>query len=196
MTACNYIDSTLLDLPCPMPPLTLSQYSSCTSRSSSRSSVGPELPARDLGARSRDAATARALSHLSPRSPYAITRESVSLHSRYQSSETPSASRTCLCGPGHQHKHQHGSKHTPRQLTISTFLWFRCFGSRDPTQASTRPCANQYILSSATLLSDPTCARSRANSFQCTVSFIKSSRRNETALSCMRWGPSMGMGGG
>jgi hypothetical protein len=38
--------------------------------------------------------SARALPSL-PRSPYAITSESISLHSQYQSSVTPSASRTC-----------------------------------------------------------------------------------------------------
>ena len=97
MNACNYIDSTLLALPCPMLPLTLSQYSPCSVRwSNSRSSVGHKLPAPDSSAQSRDAATACGLSHLSPRSPYAITRESMSLHSRYRSSETPSASKMSL----------------------------------------------------------------------------------------------------
>ncbi|KAH9994946.1 hypothetical protein BJV74DRAFT_342536 [Russula compacta] len=72
----------------------------------------------------------------------------------------------------------------------------RCFGSREPIQLSSRSCANQYTLSNATLLRDPTCARSRVNSFQCEASSIKLSRRNETTLSCMRWGPSAQVGGG
>ena len=62
-------------------PPTLSQYSSCTWRSSTRRSVGPGLPACNFGARSRHAATARGSSYRSPRSPYAIASERVSLHS-------------------------------------------------------------------------------------------------------------------
>ena len=30
-------------------------------------------------------------------------------------------------------------------VTISTFFLFRCFGSHDPTQVSSRPGANQYM---------------------------------------------------
>jgi hypothetical protein len=92
--------------------------------------------------------------------------------SRYQSSVTPCASSTCpwenqtllqskKIPTKHRHKHE---KH--RQLTISTFLLFRCFDSRDPTQVSSRPCANQYIPRNTALLKDPTCARSRENSIQ------------------------------
>jgi hypothetical protein len=51
-----------------------------------------------------------------------------------------------------------------KMLTISSFL-FRCFGSLNPNQVSSRPCANQYILSNAALLKDPTCAPSRENLF-------------------------------
>src|ERR1700733_10587940 len=93
--------------------------------------------------------SARALPSL-PRLPYAITRESVSLHSRYQSSVTPIAPRTC---PRENRTTLLQSKmpldintEQHRQLTISPLLLFRCFGSRDPTQFSNCPRASQYIL--------------------------------------------------
>src|SRR6266852_4202283 len=64
------------------------------------------------------------------------------------------------------------------------FLLIRCIGSRDLTQVSNRPCAkNQYILSNAALLKDPTCAQSRENSFQSRVSSINLFSRNEDTLS-------------
>ena len=63
---------------------------------------------------------------------------------------------------GNHYSSKNATKHKHKKLTISTFL-FRCFGSPDPTQVSSRPCANQYILSNAALLKDPTCAQSREN---------------------------------
>ena len=185
-----------------MCPRTVSQYSSCTSRSSMRRSVDPPEISRTMTRMTRFGQCAittcsdgvRALPSLPSLAirnhkqeclvafPIPIIRNSQHIEDvSLKEQETI----TFQIMPRNRHK----------ELTISTSL-FRCFGSLDPTQVSSRPCANQYILSNAALLKDPTCAQSRENLFHSRASSINLSWRNEATLSCMHCEPSIGAGGG